>query len=106
LLRAGRWASREKGNPAVILLDINLPKLNGLEVLQYIKQDPELKTVPVIMVTSSREEPDLQRSYALGVNAYLVKPIKFDDFSKAVRDVGVFWAVLSEPPPRAVGPAQ
>ena len=96
----GRWENRIKGNPAVMLLDIKLPKLNGLEVLEYIKQNPELRTVPVVMLTSSREEPDLQRSYELGVNAYVVKPVKFDDFLKAVQDLGIFWAVLNEPPPR------
>ena len=98
----GAWQDRPRGNPAVILLDIKLPKLNGLEVLQYIKQDPELRTVPVVMLTSSREEPDLQRSYELGVNAYVVKPVKFDDFVKAVQDLGIFWAVLNEPPPGSV----
>lgn len=98
----GCWEHRARGNPAVILLDIKLPKLNGLEVLQHIKQDPELKTVPVVMLTSSREEPDLQRSYELGVNAYVVKPVKFDDFVKAVQDLGIFWAVLNEPPPGSI----
>jgi CheY-like chemotaxis protein len=100
----GQWHEREKGHPAVILLDIKLPKLNGLEVLEHIKRDPDLKTVPVVMLTSSREEPDLERSYELGVNAYVVKPVQFDEFVKAVQELGVFWAVLNEPPPRGVRP--
>jgi CheY-like chemotaxis protein len=98
----GKWELREKGNPAVILLDIKLPKRNGLEVLEYIKRDPELRYVPVVMLTGSREEPDLQRSYELGVNAYVVKPVSFADFVKAVQDLGGFWAVLNEPPPGSI----
>lgn len=100
----GEWRSREKGNPAVILLDIKLPKLNGLEVREFIKSDPELRKVPVVMLTSSREEPDLERSYELGVNAYVVKPVSFADFVSAVQDLGGFWAVLNEPPPGSVRP--
>ena len=96
------WESREKGNPAVILLDLKLPKLNGLEVLEFIKRDPELRKIPVVVLTSSREEPDLQRSYELGVNAYVVKPVSFNDFVKAVQELGGFWAVLNEPPPGSV----
>lgn len=98
----GDWTSREKGNPAVILLDIKLPKLNGLEVLETIKKDPELRRIPVVMLTSSREEPDLERSYELGVNAYVVKPVSFADFVMAVQDLGGFWAVLNEPPPGSI----
>lgn len=102
----GRHELREKGNPAVVLLDLNLPKQSGLEVLEFLKNDPELRYVPVVMLTSSREEPDLKRSYALGVNAYVVKPVKFQDFVKAVQDLGGFWAVLNEPPPGSVRPAR
>lgn len=102
LMCRGQWANRDKGNPAVILLDIKLPKLNGLEVLQQIKQDPELRRVPVVMLTSSREEPDLEKSYELGVNAYVVKPVSFGDFVHAVQELGGFWAVLNEPPPGSV----
>ncbi len=98
----GSYASRERGNPAVVLLDIKLPKLTGLDVLEYIKSDAELKSVPVVMLTSSRQEPDLQRSYELGVNAYVVKPVSFSDFVRAVQDLGGFWAVLNEPPPGSV----
>ncbi len=96
------WNGREKGNPAVILLDIKLPKVNGLEVLQFIKNDPELRKIPVVMLSSSREEPDLERSYELGVNAYVVKPVSFTDFVTAVQELGGFWAVLNEPPPGSV----
>lgn len=96
------WQDREKGNPAVILLDIKLPKVNGLEVLQFIKNDPELRKVPVVMLSSSREEPDLEKSYELGVNAYVVKPVSFSDFVAAVQELGGFWAVLNEPPPGSV----
>ena len=98
----GQWANRQKGNPAVILLDIKLPKRSGLEVLEVIKGDPELRNIPVVMLTSSREEPDLERSYELRVNAYVVKPVSFADFVRAVRDLGGFWAVLNEPPPGSV----
>jgi CheY-like chemotaxis protein len=98
----GDWANRKKGNPAVVLLDIKLPKLNGLEVLEHLKSDPELRKIPVVMLTSSREEPDLERSYELGVNAYVVKPVSFTDFVRAVQDLGGFWAVLNEPPPGCV----
>lgn len=96
------WQDREKGNPAVILLDIKLPKVNGLEVLQFIKNDSELRKVPVVMLSSSREEPDLERSYELGVNAYVVKPVSFADFVTAVQELGGFWAVLNEPPPGSI----
>jgi CheY-like chemotaxis protein len=98
----GAWEAREKANPAVILLDLKLPKLDGLEVLQYIRRDPALKMIPVVMLTSSRQELDLQLSYELGVNAYVVKPVSFPDFLRAVQDLGCFWAVLNEPPPGSI----
>ncbi len=98
----GRHEIREKGNPALVLLDIKLPKVDGLEVLGYIKHDPELKSIPVVMLTSSQEEPDLAKSYELGANGYVVKPVRFQDFAKAVQDLGGFWAVLNEPPPGSV----
>lgn len=98
----GRFASRPVGNPAVVLLDLKMPKVNGLEVLRVIKQDEKLKSIPVVMLTSSREEPDLVSSYQLGVNAYVVKPVDFQDFLNAVRELGLFWAVLNEPPPGSV----
>lgn len=95
----GRYEKREKGNPAVVLLDIKLPKVDGLQVLETIKNCEDLRAVPVVMLTSSREEPDLQKSYSLGVNAYVVKPVQFHDFVQAVQELGVFWAVVNEPPP-------
>lgn len=98
----GRHEMRDKGNPALVLLDIKLPKVDGLEVLGYLKRDPELKSIPVVMLTSSQEEPDLAKSYELGANGYVVKPVRFQDFAKAVQDLGGFWAVLNEPPPGSV----
>lgn len=88
-------------NPALILLDLKLPKVNGLEVLAEVKKDPRLKSIPTVMLTSSREESDLARSYALGANAYVVKPVDFHDFVEAVREIGLFWAVLNQPPPNS-----
>lgn len=104
LLCRGAYADRPKGNPAVILLDLKLPKVNGLEVLEQIKQDAAVKSVPVVMLTSSREEPDLQKAYSFGVNAYVVKPVGFKPFIEAIQDLGVFWAVLNEPPPGSLKP--
>lgn len=88
--------------PALVLLDIKLPKIDGIEVLAHIKNDPEMKSIPVVMLTSSREEPDLSRSYSLGANGYVVKPVRFQDFVKAVQDLGGFWALLNEPPPGSI----
>ena len=102
LWRRGDYATREPGHPAVVLLDLKLPKVDGLEVLEKIKADPQLRGLPVVMLTSSREEFDLVRSYDLGVNAYVVKPVEFRDFLEAIRDLGAFWAVLNEPPPASV----
>ena len=95
----GAFAEREHGNPAVVLLDLKLPKVDGLEVLGAIRDNPTLKSLPVVMLTSSREEQDLVRSYELGVNAYVVKPVDFQEFVRAISDLGIFWAVLNEPPP-------
>ena len=99
LLREGDFARREEGNPAVILLDLKLPKVNGLEVLQTVRSTETLRSVPVVMLTSSHEETDVLRSYQLGVNAYVVKPVEFKQFVEAIADLGIFWAVLNEPPP-------
>ncbi|WP_421682977.1 response regulator [Stutzerimonas urumqiensis] len=99
LQRSGPFAGRLDGNPAVMLLDLKLPKVDGLEVLKTVREDPELRSIPVVMLTSSREEPDLKRAYELGVNAYVVKPVEFKDFVAAISDLGIFWAVLNEPPP-------
>lgn len=95
----GAFAERDHGNPAVVLLDLKLPKVDGLEVLAEIRDNPALKSLPVVMLTSSREEQDLIRSYELGVNAYVVKPVDFQEFVRAISDLGIFWAVLNEPPP-------
>ncbi len=99
LFRRGEHAGRAEGNPAVLLLDLKLPKVDGLEVLKAIREAPELRSIPTVMLTSSREEPDLERAYGLGVNAYVVKPVEFKEFVSAISDLGVFWAVLNEPPP-------
>ena len=100
----GQYADRPKGNPAVVLLDLKLPKVDGLEVLEAIKKTPDLQSMPVVVLTSSREEQDLLRSYRLGVNAYVVKPVGFKDFIEAISELGVFWAVLNEPPPGSIRP--
>lgn len=99
LRREGDFEERDAGNPAVVLLDLKLPKVNGLEVLQAVRADPALRSLPVVMLTSSQEENDVVKSYELGVNAYVVKPVAFDRFVSAIGDLGVFWAVLNEPPP-------
>ena len=95
----GRFRNRTKGNPVVLLLDIKMPRMDGIEVLEAIRSNEKLKMLPVVMLTSSREEPDLQKCYALGVNAYVVKPVDFKDFLDAVKHIGVFWAMLNEQPP-------
>jgi CheY-like chemotaxis protein len=95
----GRYADHENGNLAVVLLDLKLPKVDGLEVLRVIKSDEGLKLLPVVVLTSSREEQDMIESYRLGVNAYVVKPVKFCDFMSAVKELGAFWAIVNEPPP-------
>lgn len=95
----GQYANRTVGNPAVVLLDLKLPKVDGLEVLKHVRSTDPLKSLPVVMLTSSKEEQDLLRSYSLGVNAYVVKPVEFKEFVQAIADLGIFWAVLNEPPP-------
>lgn len=99
LYRRETYSERPKGNPAVVVLDLKLPKVDGLQVLETIKKDIELQSIPVVVLTSSREEVDLLRSYRQGVNAYVVKPVGFEDFIGAIQDLGMFWAVLNEPPP-------
>ena len=99
LFRRERYANREAGNPDLILLDLKLPKLNGLEVLAAIKKSDFLKTIPVVVLTSSKEQPDLKTAYELGANAYVVKPVVFEKFMEAVRQIGQFWANLNETPP-------
>src|ERR1700738_3089896 len=99
----GEFHARPNDNPAVMLLDLKLPKVDGLEVLQQVKADERLKMMPVVVLTSSHEEKDMVRSYSLGVNAYVVKPVDFHEFVNAVKELGVFWAVINEPPPGSVG---
>lgn len=106
LFRRGAYAERQQGNPAVVLLDLKLPKVDGIEVLEKIKAEPTLQAVPVVMLTTSREEKDLLRSYQLGVNAYVVKPVVFKEFIEAIRELGIFWAVLNEPPPGSLRPGR
>ncbi|RYG18424.1 response regulator [bacterium] len=103
LFKRGSFAGRLDGQPAVVLLDLKLPKVDGLQVLEEIKNHPELDVVPVVMLTTSREEQDLIRSYKLGVNAYVVKPVGFKEFMQAIEELGVFWAVMNEPPPGTAG---
>jgi len=93
------FENREKGNPAVIMLDIKMPKVSGLEVLKQIKSDPNLRKIPAIILTSSREEKDLVEGYSLGANAYVVKPVDLQEFIDAVKELGLFWAVINESPP-------
>jgi CheY-like chemotaxis protein len=99
LRREGEFAGRAAGNPAVVLLDLKLPKVDGLEVLKAVRETTELRSLPIVMLTSSHEEGDVVKSYELGVNAYVVKPVEFKAFVSAIADLGVFWAVLNEPPP-------
>jgi CheY-like chemotaxis protein len=104
LYRRGSFASREGTDPMVILLDLKMPRVDGLQVLREIKADARLKVIPVVMMTSSREEQDLVRSYESGANAYVVKPLNFHEFIEAVKIVGAFWAILNEPPRDSVSP--
>ena len=98
----GKFATRSNDNPAVILLDLKLPKVDGLEVLKQVKSDENLKFIPVVVLTSSKEEKDLVTSYKLGVNAYVVKPVDFHQFVNAIKELGAFWAVINVPPPGSV----
>lgn len=100
LYSRGTHGERNPGDPAVVLLDLKLPKIDGLEVLERIKGDPTQRQIPIVMLTASREESDLIRSYELGVNAFVVKPVDFQSFLRAIQDIGMFWAVLNEPAPR------
>ena len=102
LYRRSAFATRLNDNPAVLLLDLKLPKVDGLEVLQQIKSDQQLRMIPVVVLTSSREERDMVASYRLGVNAYVVKPVDFHEFVNAIRELGIFWAIINEPPPGSI----
>ena len=99
LYHRGKFQRRSGDNPAVMLLDLKLPKIDGFEVLQRVKADEKLKMIPVVVLTSSREERDMVASYTLGVNAYVVKPVDFHEFVNAIKELGVFWAIINEPPP-------
>lgn len=102
LYRRGLFKLRMEGHPVVVLLDLKLPKVDGLEVLAQLKSDPSLRVVPIVILTSSREETDLMTSYNLGVNAYVVKPVDFHEFVDAIKELGLFWAVVNQPPPGAL----
>ena len=102
LYRRGEFAGREDDQPSLVLLDLKMPRLNGIDVLKQIKGDPAMKAIPVVIMTSSREEQDLSACYQLGVNAYVVKPVKFQSFVEAVRQLGMFWMMINEPPPAAM----
>ena len=99
LMCEGQYKGRETGNPGMILLDLKMPRMDGLELLAIIKKDVKFKRIPVVMLTSSREEQDLMKVYDLGANAYVVKPVDFADFADVVKQIGVFWAIVNEPPP-------
>lgn len=105
LSRRNAYADRPPAHPALVLLDLKMPKVDGLEVLRAVKADPQLRTIPVVVLTSSREEQDLTRSYGLGVNAYVVKPVEFGQFIEALKVLGAFWAVVNEPPVTTHEPA-
>jgi len=104
MYRRGEFAARRDADPAVILLDLKMPRVDGLEVLRQLKADPKFKVIPVVVMTSSREDQDLARCYDLGVNAYVVKPLNFHEFIDAIRTLGAFWAVLNEAPPKGSHP--
>ncbi len=99
LYSRGKYQQRGGENPAVLLLDLKLPKVDGLEVLKTLKSDDKFKMIPVVILTSSREEKDMVTSYELGVNAYVVKPVDFHEFVNAIKELGIFWAIINEPPP-------
>jgi len=99
LYRRGKFRMRTNAQPAVVLLDLKLPKVSGLEVLRTLKADADLRTIPVVILTSSREDRDVVESYQLGVNAYVVKPVQFQEFVAAIKHLGIFWAIINEPPP-------
>jgi CheY-like chemotaxis protein len=101
IYQRGKYSGRGDGLPCVILLDLKMPRVDGHEVLRQIKSDPALRHIPVVMLTSSREEKDVLLSYDLGVNAFVVKPVDFDQFIEAIRALGMFWAIVNEPPPAA-----
>ena len=99
LYRRGAYTSRTgKENPKLLLLDLKMPKMSGLEVLEIIKADPDLKSIPVVVLTSSREDPDIHKSYALGANSYITKPVESENFFNVIKEIGLYWMVLSQLP--------
>ena len=102
LYSRGKFKTRSSGNPAVMLLDVKLPKVDGLEVLKQVKSEETLRMIPIVVLTSSKEEKDMVASYKLGVSAYVVKPVDFHEFVNAIKELGIFWAVINEPPPGSV----
>ena len=102
LYSRGKFKTRSSGNPAVLLLDLKLPKVDGLEVLKQVKSEETLRMIPIVVLTSSKEEKDMVASYKLGVSAYVVKPVDFHEFVNAIKELGVFWAVINQPPPGSV----
>ncbi|MEJ2747325.1 MAG: response regulator [Anaerolineae bacterium] len=102
LFRRGTFKQRPAGNPIVIMLDLKMPKLDGVQVLRQLTSDPQLRLIPVVVLTSSRESRDLEECYKLGVNAYVVKPVRFTEFIEAVKQIGVFWVLINEPPPNNI----
>jgi DNA-binding response OmpR family regulator len=102
LYSRGKFKTRSSGNPAVMLLDLKLPKVDGLEVLKQVKSEETLRMIPIVVLTSSKEEKDMVASYKLGVSAYVVKPVDFHEFVNAIKELGIFWAVINEPPPGSV----
>ena len=102
LFREGKYKTFDQGNPAVVLLDLKLPKKDGIEVLREIRNNPDTKETPVVVLTSSHEESDLVESYKLGVNAYVVKPVHFNEFVDAIKKIGLFWLIINEPPPNSI----
>jgi CheY-like chemotaxis protein len=105
LYRRNAFANRPEGNPAVILLDLKMPRLDGIEVIRKLKSDTTLSAVPIVVLTSSRETRDLEEAYRLGVNAYVVKPVRFTEFVQAVKEIGAFWVIVNEPPPGSLSKA-
>jgi DNA-binding response OmpR family regulator len=102
LYSRGKFKTRSSGNPAVMLLDLKLPKVDGLEVLKQVKSEETLRMIPIVVLTSSKEEKDMVASYKLGVSAYVVKPVDFHEFVNAIKELGIFWAVINQPPPGSV----
>lgn len=99
LYHRGEFATRPDGNPVLILLDLKMPRMDGIDVLKQLKSDAKMRTIPIVVLTSSRESHDLENCYQHGANAYVVKPVKFADFIEAVKQIGIFWALINEPPP-------